>query len=445
MKIATITLPARYLAQHCDLGYALTAHRAQGITVDEAHLFIPYGANMTRELLYVAMTRGRSNNTAWVGLPDDEDLAHENRSPWELDDDGAARRAMPTGPSILARALAAVGAEETAHEQREAETVAHTNLGRLIAEHEVLASHGVAPHLAAHLAATHDGVDFTSSPAWDALVSTFRHAYAVNPDRALRLLRLPIGDSGHAFFQGALGLWDADAAEERLPAAGPTTTNTDPAAIMQWRLASALVNPAPVAYDDPAFVAGQVPRIETDDGPLADLARQSEALITERVAHLARQLADDPPAWTSAIAGAPGADDDEGVGDSWRSALLAVAIYRDTWQLTAPTPLGPTPIGDRRQLRHYEQALAALTHWREPRRVPDLSRPPEEDPWATVDWAALDPGEATTDIPEVPWPWINDGAAQGATGDLIAPEPAAGGELVGSLPLSARPPSATTG
>ena len=75
---AAITLPPRYLRENCELGYALTAHRAQGATVDVVHLYIPDGAHMTRELLYVAMTRGAAENHTWSGLPD-------------LDDDDAGR------------------------------------------------------------------------------------------------------------------------------------------------------------------------------------------------------------------------------------------------------------------------------------------------------------------------------------------------------------------
>ena len=39
------------------LGYAITAHRAQSATVDTAHVIT--GPGMTREHLYVAMTRAR--------------------------------------------------------------------------------------------------------------------------------------------------------------------------------------------------------------------------------------------------------------------------------------------------------------------------------------------------------------------------------------------------
>ena len=48
------------------LGYAVTAHRAQGITTDTARVLVE--PTTTRENLYVVMTRGRESNLAYVIL-----------------------------------------------------------------------------------------------------------------------------------------------------------------------------------------------------------------------------------------------------------------------------------------------------------------------------------------------------------------------------------------
>jgi hypothetical protein len=58
------TLPASYVDRHLTLGYASTAHSAQGITVDTSHAVV--SEQLGAEGLYVAMTRGREANTAWV-------------------------------------------------------------------------------------------------------------------------------------------------------------------------------------------------------------------------------------------------------------------------------------------------------------------------------------------------------------------------------------------
>lgn len=75
---AEMVLPASYVAENTELAYATTTHRAQGITVDTAHVLGHSG--MTRESLYVAMTRGRISNHVYLpvdsidadcdGLPD---------------------------------------------------------------------------------------------------------------------------------------------------------------------------------------------------------------------------------------------------------------------------------------------------------------------------------------------------------------------------------------
>jgi ATP-dependent exoDNAse (exonuclease V) alpha subunit len=53
----SVRLPARYVAAHVELGYAVTATRAQGCTVDSSHVVLD--STTTRPALYVAATRGR--------------------------------------------------------------------------------------------------------------------------------------------------------------------------------------------------------------------------------------------------------------------------------------------------------------------------------------------------------------------------------------------------
>jgi hypothetical protein len=55
------TVPAAYLEQNGEPAYAGNVFVAQGRTVDTAHLVVSEG--MTRDLLFVGMTRGREENT----------------------------------------------------------------------------------------------------------------------------------------------------------------------------------------------------------------------------------------------------------------------------------------------------------------------------------------------------------------------------------------------
>ena len=57
-------VPRSYLADNAELGYAGNVHVAQGRTVDTAHLLVT--DSLSRQALYVGMTRGREANTAHV-------------------------------------------------------------------------------------------------------------------------------------------------------------------------------------------------------------------------------------------------------------------------------------------------------------------------------------------------------------------------------------------
>ena len=110
---ASVVLPAPYVADSLDLGYAVTAYRAQGVTVDTAHTIATPAS--TRENLYVAMTRGRTANHAYV-VTDAADAGGE------VDQIGSRSRAGDAA-AVLAQVIRTSGAEPSAHQtgQDEAE------------------------------------------------------------------------------------------------------------------------------------------------------------------------------------------------------------------------------------------------------------------------------------------------------------------------------------
>ena len=97
-------LPAAYVAEHVDLGYAVTAYRTQGTTTDTAHVLVE--PTSIRETFYVAMTRGRHSNHAYVTL----DRADDHTQPHPGDNPHATAR------SVLYGVLQHSGAELSAHE-----------------------------------------------------------------------------------------------------------------------------------------------------------------------------------------------------------------------------------------------------------------------------------------------------------------------------------------
>jgi conjugative relaxase-like TrwC/TraI family protein len=61
---ARTVFAADYVGEHITHGYATTVHSAQGATADSTHAVL--GENTTRSMLYVAMTRARDANTAYL-------------------------------------------------------------------------------------------------------------------------------------------------------------------------------------------------------------------------------------------------------------------------------------------------------------------------------------------------------------------------------------------
>ncbi len=96
----SLRLPAPYVREHVALGYALTVHKAQGVTVDKAVVVV--NSKMSAEQLYVAMSRGREHNQAIVIC--------------EAPDTGHGRFATPSPVEFLARVLRRDGAERSATE-----------------------------------------------------------------------------------------------------------------------------------------------------------------------------------------------------------------------------------------------------------------------------------------------------------------------------------------
>ncbi len=73
-----VTLPGDYVRDEVALAYAVTIHKAQGLTVDRSILLVD--ERTTAEGLYVGMTRGRSSNLA-LAICDDAGAEHAPAGP----------------------------------------------------------------------------------------------------------------------------------------------------------------------------------------------------------------------------------------------------------------------------------------------------------------------------------------------------------------------------
>ncbi|SNS69741.1 DNA primase, catalytic core [Geodermatophilus pulveris] len=104
-----ITLPAAYVRDHVQLGYATTVHGAQGVTADTCHTVLT-GAE-SRQLLYVALSRGRTANHVYLATAGDG-APHSNITP--------AAVFPPTASDLLTNMLARDGAQTSASGARRA-------------------------------------------------------------------------------------------------------------------------------------------------------------------------------------------------------------------------------------------------------------------------------------------------------------------------------------
>ncbi len=103
----SITLPARYVRTHVELGYATTIHLAQGSTADTCHTVLT--GEEDRESLYVAMSRGRLANRVYLDASAPAD-AHAATTPEAIQ--------PSTSVEMLERVLARESAKRSATTQR---------------------------------------------------------------------------------------------------------------------------------------------------------------------------------------------------------------------------------------------------------------------------------------------------------------------------------------
>ena len=76
---ARVVFESDYLREHVHLGYAVTVHTAQGVTADTAHAVIAEFAS--RAMAYVAMSRGRDTNHAYIYTHFSGEADHEHTTP----------------------------------------------------------------------------------------------------------------------------------------------------------------------------------------------------------------------------------------------------------------------------------------------------------------------------------------------------------------------------
>ncbi len=291
--------------------YAVTSHRAQGITVETSHVLVD--ASMTRGNLYVALTRGADANLGYV-IIDKPDDSHRGPHPGDNTD--------ATARSVLFGVLQHVGAELSAHETITAEQDTWANIGQLAAEYETIAAAAQHDRWASLVRASGltDGQagDAIASPAFGALTVELRRAEANHHDLDRLVPRLV----------AARGFGDAD----------------DIASVLHYRVARATARPARSGRVREAsrLIAGLVPAAS---GPMPDDMRQAlderRDLIEQRADAVLDSALNKGATWTKVLGSPPRS---RAKRQAWRIYARTVAAYRDRYGITDDTPLGPTPV-----------------------------------------------------------------------------------------------------
>jgi TrwC relaxase/AAA domain len=351
-----------YLWNEAHLGYAVTFHAAEGRTVDSA--IAVFSGEEDRQAAYVALSRGRENNEAYViagwriadprpgprpapELARQERLDHEHAGIGDAQQPRLTREGITT-EQVLAQCLGRDGQQLSATDTRAAEWsdadrldvlgVQWQHVIRDAAEHRYQA--------AVRAALTEEEArQVLADPAATWLWRTLREAEA--------------------------GGLDGAAAVRRAVASGPFTDAGSVARVLDWRIHQ-------LTDGMPALAAGswtsQVP--QTGDPDTDRYAAELAEAMTDRQRRLGEHAAEHPPAWAHAVGPVPEHPLDRA---AWEHKAGQVAAYREMWGWTHPAePIGPRPGPHSPEARGSWQAAAEALG----RQPGDLSGHSDGQLWA---------------------------------------------------------------
>ncbi len=317
-----VVLPAAYVAEHVELAYASSAHRAQGRTVDTAHALV--SSTTTREVLYVMATRGRESNRLYVDTHYDPDpqTAH----------DQAAEPA--TAKEVLAGVLRNEGADVAAHDMIRRQQSEAEGLERLSAEYLTLAT--IAQHERWDTLLARSGLNdadlaaVRASAAHGPLLAAFRDAEA----RGLNI----------------------EATFPRLVAGRSLVDAADVAAVLHGRVQRWTEAASGRGRRTDNLVAGLIPRAQrVSDPEMAQALAERDQAMEERARTLADQAVGTGEPWVQRL-GTPPANPDR--RERWMKELSTIAAYRDRWHITGHSAVGKR--GDTSSIEQTGQRQRAL-------------------------------------------------------------------------------------
>jgi conjugative relaxase-like TrwC/TraI family protein len=316
----TVTLPSAYVAEHVDLGYAVTAHRAQGLTVDTSHVVVT--GSTTRENFYVSMTRGRESNIAYVAL----DKPDEGHAPPEPDEVNAH--------TVLYGVLQHVGGELSAHQMIAAEQDRWSSVAQLAAEYETI---GAVAQRDRWVAAIR-GSGLTEAQVEQVLASESFAPLTAELRRA---------EANHH---------DVDRLLPALVARRSLDDAEDIGAVLISRLQKAAQSKRGSRRPSANLVVGLIP---VAGGPMSEeMARaltERADLMKARAMTLAEKAAEDKAAWLKRLGTVPAT---ARARRRWLHEVRTVAAYRDRYEVEGRRVLGePKTEAQKLDAARAEQAI----------------------------------------------------------------------------------------
>lgn len=307
-----VTLPPDYVEAHVELDYARTIRRAQGMTVDHAHLVVD--PHLTREEFYVGISRARHGTRLYVAV---------------MTDPGADHRPDMAGSAhdVLTDIISRTGTEPSASEAVRAAVASIGDLRRMAVEYEHALSVHVADHYRNAAESCHPGI--TADPAWPSVVQRLHLAEAAGwtPEDILHRAE-QMGGHADAYSDTRVLVFRLDRLLEQ--AASHTNADDLPAEVPTWLAARP---PADLYAPWDSYLP----------------ARYAE--LADRISGLSQEAENRVPTWTACI----------GNGPRRLEAMRQVVAYRAVYAVDSADPLGPQPDLPGRQRQAWHAASLAIT------------------------------------------------------------------------------------
>ncbi|MBW4722422.1 MobF family relaxase [Saccharothrix obliqua] len=296
----TAHLPDSYVREHVTLAYASTVHAAQGRTVDTAHAVLD--GRSLREDAYVALTRGKAQNTAYLATERAPD-AHE--------------QALDVTPGeMMATVMERTGADVAAELEMRASQDEGKSLAWIGTQWDLVAK------------------EYSADRYTDALASL------VGPEKVDELLAEEAYPAlMRAVRSAELAGHNAEALLAEVVTERELGTADSLSAVLRYRLNKQVDQRTPEQQvDGRDWTTFQAPV----DGPVGEFMQGLAVASSDRQDELAAQVAADMPAWAQQYLG--DVPDEPGQREEWMRRAGVAAAYRELHAIPdEQVSIGPAP------------------------------------------------------------------------------------------------------